>query len=54
MIFPLRVRREKKETRKGKNKMKAKFITVKGPGSLATEPFYMGVLQHERAQQELG
>ena len=28
--------------------MKAKFITVKGPGSLATEPFYMGVLQHER------
>ena len=28
--------------------MKAKFITVKGPGSLATEPFYMGILQHER------
>ena len=28
--------------------MRAKFITVKGPGSLAAEPFYVGVLQHER------
>ena len=28
--------------------MRAKFITVKGPGSLAAEPFYMGVPQHER------
>ena len=28
--------------------MKAKFITVKGSERLGTEPFYMGVLQHER------
>ena len=28
--------------------MRAKFITVKGPGSLAAEPFYLGILQHER------
>jgi hypothetical protein len=28
--------------------MRAKFITVKGPEHLADEPFYMGVLQHER------
>ena len=28
--------------------MIVKFITVKGPDRLATEPFYMGVVQHER------
>ena len=28
--------------------MKAKFITVKGSDRLGTEPFYVGVLQHER------
>ena len=28
--------------------MRAKFITVKGPEHLADEPFYVGVLQHER------
>ena len=28
--------------------MKAKFITVKGSERLGTEPFYMGVPQHER------
>ena len=28
--------------------MKAKFITVKGSERLGREPFYMGVLQHER------
>ena len=28
--------------------MRAKFITVKGPERLADEPFYMGVLQHDR------
>ena len=31
-----------------KNKMKAKFITVKGSERLGREPFYEGVLQHER------
>ena len=28
--------------------MKAKFITVKGSERLGTEPFYVGILQHER------
>ena len=28
--------------------MKAKFITVKGSERLGREPFYVGVLQHER------
>ena len=28
--------------------MIVKYITVKGPDRLATEPFYMGVVQHER------
>ena len=28
--------------------MKAKFITVKGSERLGHEPFYVGVLQHER------
>ena len=28
--------------------MKAKFITVKGSDRLGTEPFYVGILQHER------
>ena len=28
--------------------MTVKFMTVKGPGSLAAEPFYMGIPQHER------
>ena len=28
--------------------MTVKFITVKGPGSLAAEPFYVGIPQHER------
>ena len=28
--------------------MIVKFITVKGPDRLATEPFYMGVVQHDR------
>ena len=32
--------------------MKAKFITVKGPGSLAAEPFYLGIPQHERTMSK--
>ena len=28
--------------------MKAKFITVKGSEHLGHEPFYLGILQHER------
>ena len=28
--------------------MTVKFITVKGPGGLAAEPFYLGIPQHER------
>ena len=28
---------------------KIKFITVKGQGNLAQEPFYIGIPQHERS-----
>ena len=28
--------------------MIVKYITVKGPDRLAREPFYMGILQHDR------
>ena len=32
--------------------MTVKFMTVKGPGRLATEPFYMGIPQHERTMSK--
>ena len=32
--------------------MTVKFITVKGPGSLAAEPFYMGLVQHDRTMSK--
>ena len=32
--------------------MTVKFITVKGPGSLAAEPFYVGIPQHERTMSK--
>ena len=32
--------------------MTVKFITVKGPGGLAAEPFYLGIPQHERTMSK--
>ena len=39
---------QKQKNKKGKNKMTVKYITVKGQGNLSRDPFYIGVVQHER------